>query len=61
MSLLIFVCCTLHNFCLQQDGDYEQFIVQQDNEVNNFHNVLPDDVNAEDKRNHLVAFLSVSD
>ena len=31
------------------------------NEVNSYQNVLPDDVNAEGKRNHLVTFLSVRD
>ena len=50
VSMLVIVSCTLHNFCLQEDNDYEQFMDQQEEEVNDFQNILPEEVRAEDRR-----------
>ena len=58
VSMLVIVSCTLHNFYLQQGNEYKQFMDQQEDEVNDFQNILPEEVRAEDKRGQLVTFLS---
>ena len=58
ISALVIVTCTLYNFILQSDNDYEQFIDQPDVEVNDYHNILPDQQVAEDKRGQLMAVLT---
>ncbi|KAL9950713.1 hypothetical protein ACROYT_G043259 [Oculina patagonica] len=50
----VIAACVLHNLCLLDGDDAEEFLDQEEDEINNFQNILRDDGRAEAKRDQLI-------
>ena len=55
IPLIVITACVLHNFCLLNEEDVDEFLdPHQEGEVNNFENIFGDPEEAASKRNELM-------